>query len=192
MRQLPESFPDTVNTLTKAILLTLAVGALLTTAILAPNAVQLFKPFLKNGKRSNYDRERVRVALRSLERRGLITDRERNGKREIQLTKQGRIYVKQLQLGTFKLPKEEKWDGTWRLILFDIPERKGKARRAFQQHLKSLHCFPLQKSVFVYPYDCREEMNFLTSFWDVHPNVHYLETHALGRSERAVCTFFQL
>jgi len=84
------------------------------------------------------------------------------------------------------------WDRRWRVILFDIPEYQKPARLAFQDHIKRLGCFLMQKSVWVYPYSCRDEIDFLASFWEVHPFVRYLETSDLGMSEAAARKFFGL
>ncbi len=188
---LPDTLPPYVKTLGKGILLILTSGALLTTAIVAPNALQLLKPFLRKGKRSNYAKERIRKTMNSLVQRGLISHTVRHGGTAVLLTKEGRRYLTRLSLDDFQLPKGV-WDQKWRLILFDIPEDRKKARTAFRQHLKSLGCFHLQKSVFAYPYHCRDEIHFLTSFWDVQRYVQYIEASTLGTAEKRALRFFTL
>src|SRR3989344_6761899 len=75
------------------------------------------------------------------------------------------------KLDDMKLKPKEKWDGYWRFIMFDIPENKKMARDAFRNKLKSLGVYEFQKSVFVYPFDCREEIDFIIEVFDLRPYV---------------------
>lgn len=74
---------------------------------------------------------------------------------------------------TIKTPTE--WDGKWRIVIFDIPERQRKARDALRVKLKELRFYELQKSVFVFPYHCRDEIDFIIEFFNIRPFVRYAE-----------------
>lgn len=180
-----------VKTLTKAILMTIGTGTILIAAIVAPNAIQILQPLLGKGRRKNYERERIRQALRALHQRHLIEYVERNHETYVRITEKGKTHMRQFRIDVLSLPRKE-WDRKWRLIFFDIPEAQGKARRAFQRQLRLLGCFPIQKSIFVYPHACQEEIDFVASFWDVHDYVRYIETDDLGRSEGDARKFFGL
>ena len=39
-----------------------------------------------------------------------------------------------------------KWDGFWRIVIFDVPEKFKKARNALSKKIKDLGLFPLQKA----------------------------------------------
>lgn len=69
------------------------------------------------------------------------------------------------------IKKPEKWDGRWRVIAFDIPERQGKARRAFSFHMKRIGCKEFQKSIFIHPYHCDDEIDFLIELYQLRPYV---------------------
>ncbi len=180
-----------IATLTKAILLTIGLGTVLATALIAPNAVQLFKPFLGQGKRKNHERKRIHQALAALRQKRVVEYFEKGGDAYIRITKKGRASLRRFAVETLTLPQPP-WDRKWRIILFDIPESKGKARRALQQQLRTLGCMQLQKSVLVYPHPCRDEIDVITSFWDVRPFVHYIETGDLGNAEGPARKFFGL
>jgi hypothetical protein len=49
-------------------------------------------------------------------------------------------------------PKKRKWDGRWRMIIFDVPEKKRRYRDYLRQMLKTLDFKELQKSIWVTPY----------------------------------------
>ena len=45
--------------------------------------------------------------------------------------------------------KNDKWDGKWRIVVFDIPEQKRAIRNLFRRNLKKWGFKQLQKSVWV-------------------------------------------
>ena len=63
-----------------------------------------------------------------------------------------------------RINKPKKWDRKWRIILFDIPEKIRKARDVFRYHLNQLGFYEFQKSVFVHPYNCKDEIDYLIEF----------------------------
>ena len=66
------------------------------------------------------------------------------------------------------LPKQpHRWDGKWRLYFFDIPEKHRAARDYLRRKLKDLGMFNVQRSVFVYPYDCRQELDLISDYYQV-------------------------
>lgn len=180
-----------IKTLTKAVLVTLGVSTMLLTALVAPNAIQALRPFLRRGKRKNYERERIKQAVQALKRRRLVEFIEDKEGVLVHLTQKGKQHLRVIDIDKLTLPKNE-WDGRWRIIMFDIPESKGDARRAFQRKLQSLGCCPLQKSVLVYPYPCYHEIETLLGYWKVGNYVHYIETNNLDYSETRARRFFNL
>ena len=65
------------------------------------------------------------------------------------------------------------WDGKWRLVVFDIPEKLRKGRDALRAKIKELGFYELQKSVFVFPYECRDEIDFIVEFFGLRKYVRY-------------------
>lgn len=49
--------------------------------------------------------------------------------------------------------KNKKWDKKWRILIFDIPERKRKFRDNLRITLLNIGFRQLQKSVWIFPYD---------------------------------------
>jgi CRISPR-associated endonuclease Cas2 len=58
-------------------------------------------------------------------------------------------------------PKPENWDHMWRLITFDIPEKKRSLRDELRSILKILGFRELQKSIWVSPYEIPALVNEL-------------------------------
>ena len=69
--------------------------------------------------------------------------------------------------------KKEKWDGRWRMVAFDIPEKKRKGRNALRQKLRKIGFCELQKSVLIAPYECKEEIISLVKFFKLEKYVRF-------------------
>jgi len=77
-------------------------------------------------------------------------------------------------LDKMEIKKSKQWDGKWRVVLFDIPEKIKGAREAIRHHLKNLGFFEFQKSVFIHPYDCKDEVDYLIEFYDIRKFVRFI------------------
>lgn len=85
----------------------------------------------------------------------------------IKLLPKGKVRGQQIAFEHLKLPRDKHWDGKWRLFSFDIPEEFKNARNMLRFKLKSLGCYNIQRSLFVYPYDCRKELELVAEHYKV-------------------------
>ncbi|MFA5997339.1 MAG: hypothetical protein WC791_02495 [Candidatus Paceibacterota bacterium] len=143
----------------KEMILNILLGVgLLTTAVVAPNAVQLFKYFLPKNNRERWE---LKKSLSRLENSGLIKRKTTDGEEYYSLTLLGSKRAKRYKLDSMKIEPQKKWDGMWRLVMFDVPEKKMMARRGINLILKKLGCVQYQKSVFITPFPCEKEIDFV-------------------------------
>ena len=73
----------------------------------------------------------------------------------------------------------KKWDTYWRIVVFDIPEKHKKAREALRHKLKELGFYKFQKSIFVIPYECKDEIDFIIEIFQIRPYVRYIVAKTL-------------
>lgn len=118
---------------------------------------------LKNARR--YEKKQVSNVFYRLKRSGSIKIEKVNHQIYISLTAQGKKKANWLQIDNLQIKKPNKWDGKWRLVMFDIGELKKLYREAFRGKLKELGFVPLQKSVWMHPFDCRDEILLLKDFF---------------------------
>ncbi len=105
----------------------------------------------------------------------MIDYREKsNGTVTLILDKEGHRKVLEYNIDDIKIEKPQAWDRLWRLVIFDIPEFKKKARDVLTKKLKLLGLLALQKSVFVYPYDCKDEIEFISEIFEIKPYVRFI------------------
>lgn len=100
--------------------------------------------------------KKFRKATERLRKRNLIFG-ERQGKRVIfELTDEGRTEADKIKL-KLEMAKRKRWDGKWRIIIFDVPEKIRGKRDLLRKELIEFGFMQLQKSVWAYPYALPKE-----------------------------------
>ncbi len=97
---------------------------------------------------------RIREAAKRLEKRGLV-QRTGNG---WSLTKAGEreASLEKVMDDVGRRARSQKWDGLWRVVIFDVWERRRKTRDRLRMLLVETGFVRLQDSVWIYPYECEE------------------------------------
>lgn len=159
----------------KLILTTVGIGGLISLAVLAPNAIQVL-PMFGVGKRDNHDRKyRLNRAVDRLERQGLVKlVKNKYGVWCVRLTPSGIKQLRKYELSELKIEKPKKWDGKYRVVIFDIKEWKRGVRDELRNWLLHLGFVRLQNSVWVYPYDCEDILVLLKSNFKIGKEVLYI------------------
>jgi len=132
------------------------------------------KKYIKKEIRKKLDERKIAKALERLKRNKVIILSEKYGKFKIELTEKGKRIVKEIQLGDMKIEKPDAWDKKWRTVIFDIPDKKRRARDTLREKLQEMNFYPLQKSVWVCPYPCQKEIQFLCEFFEITPYVNII------------------
>lgn len=136
-------------------------------------------------RRRSFERRRFLNDLKHLQVRNLIDYQElEDGKIKMILTKAGKEKVLVYRLHTLHLQQPKRWDKKWRLVTFDIPHASKRAREAFRKKLHELRFYPLQKSVFITPYHCEDEIDFLASLFDVRKHICILNVSHFEGEEK--------
>ena len=147
---------------------TLLTVGVLAVAVTMPNAVQLFKYF---GKRTPKEQWHMRRSVSSLEKRGFVRRKRVQGEEYYTLTSTGRERAMRYKLKSMTIERPPKWDGLWRIVMFDIPEDKKLARRSIGHAIQKLGCLQYQKSVFITPYSCSKEIDFAGECYGVRKHI---------------------
>lgn len=73
-----------------------------------------------------------------------------------------------------EIKKPAKWDGKWRIVMFDIPEKLKKLRDSLRFHFRGIGLLEFQKSVFVHPYPCNKEIEFIIELYNAKKHVRFV------------------
>jgi DNA-binding transcriptional regulator PaaX len=157
--------------LPKEILKGLALGGLIVASFALPNLPQIFSLF---GAKNYRERYKINRTLQRFKNRKLINIYKKNGEDIVEITEIGKKNVLKYKFDNMRINRPKKWDGCWRVIIFDIPERYKNGRDALTKKLKEMELYPLQKSVFICPFKCRDEIIFIGEIFNIRKYIHYL------------------
>lgn len=160
--------------LTKELLLALASGILVATKVAGHSGVGYVLSEADNDIFPLFKKRRIIEALKRFETQGYVNWKIKNGKTVLILEDKGKKRVLSYELHNLKVKKPKVWDGLFRVVVFDIPETKKQARDILRKKLRELEFKKLQKSVFVSPFECKNEIDFIKHSYDIAPNVHYM------------------
>lgn len=91
-----------------------------------------------------------------------------------EITETGERMLRRFQISDYKLKRPKKWDRKWRIIIFDIPERKRLSRDRIRSVFQTAGFYRLQNSVWVYPFDCEDTIGLLKTDFGVGKDVLYV------------------
>lgn len=164
-----------------------ALAGVVTIAVLAPNALQLLMYFDKERRRKKDPRYLVNEAIARLVRKKCVTV-SKSGR--VFLTKEGEKRLHMIEHGVYPFPKT-KWDKKWRIVSFDVSEKRRKTRDQLRLLLRQVGFVRLQDSVWVYPYDVEDVVNLIKAGNFLEKEVLYMTVHATGK-DTELKSYFKL
>lgn len=159
-----------------ALLLAMSMGVVTGVMLAAPNAIQMLdKPLeLFFDKLDERQKRRKLSKIKSyLKTQGLVRGDYAHG---VELTPKALRRIKQYKFQSIAISKPVKWDGKWRLVMFDIPEQKRDARIGFTRKIQEMGFQLLQQSVWIHPFQCKEEIFFVADHFGVRRWTTYIIT----------------
>ena len=131
------------------------------------------------------NRQELYRAIRRLYKTKLISMREnKDGSETAVITREGRETALTFKIERMSIRRMKRWDHKWRVVLFDVPERFRKGRDALRTSLKRMGFCEYQKSVFVHPFECQNEVDFVIEYFQVRPWVRFLIAESLDNELR--------
>ncbi|TSC69285.1 MAG: phenylacetic acid degradation operon negative regulatory protein, partial [Parcubacteria group bacterium Gr01-1014_70] len=147
----------------RIVLETIALAGMISMAILAPNALQAFSLFGYGKKKYvREDYQAVRSTIYRLQKDGIVAAEDYDGEMIVSLTRAGERKLAQYRARALKdgfVP--ERWDGKWRIVIFDIVENRRRRRDWLRRELRHIGFVRLQNSVWITPYPCEEYISLL-------------------------------
>ena len=177
--------------ITKDVLTWLAVGGMVAIAATSPYFMPNLLRSFKQGKR--YNNRAVYNTFYRLRKEGAIDIQKKNHQIYISLTEEGKKRAGRFQINDLNITKPKKWDGKWRLILFDVEEAHRIKRNSLRGLLRGLELYQLQKSVWIHPYNCKDEIDLLREFFGLsQQELKLVVVDDLGKDETLLKKRFKL
>lgn len=163
-----------VKNLQNIVLGTIATAGVLSVALLAPNVLTAFQ---KLGLiPCSRQKEIIQMTRKRLVKEGYLAYTIGG---LLQLTAKGKHRRAQLSAREYGLTKPKRWDGKWRVLIFDISERKKVLREKVRRSLITIGFVRLQDSVWVYPYPCDDLITFLKADFAIGRELLYLVVESM-------------
>ena len=168
-----------VNNLLK----TLVISGLIVVASTNPLfGIKVIGALQKELKRKKW--REFKNSLNYLKYRGFIkVDQNPDGSYSVKTTAFGKHQAEKYILDEVSIKIPKKWDKQWRVIIFDIPADKQKNRLAFLSKLKVLGFIMLQKSVWVHPFECKDEISVLARAFEIDTHIQHLLCNSISAGE---------
>lgn len=155
------------------ILGTVAVAGVLAVAVVAPNVIGGMQKLGMLPKRRQG--EYINAARKRLKEEGYLV--EEGG--FLRLTKHGENHLRSLAISLARPPHLRRWDKRWRVLIFDIPDRKHALRGRVRNQLREAGFVRLQDSVWLYPYPCDDFIALLKSEFRIGKDLLYMIVDSL-------------
>lgn len=178
-------FTEREKDVARQILELLGAGIVLSTALLAPGAIGVFgKTYLMLQRTPRSIRSKT---LYDLKRRGYVQIDQGDEGASLVLTKKGKARLQKYQLDELMIRRPRIWDGNWRIVFFDVPKKPpalNRARDVFRGTLKRLGFAKIQKSVWIHPFSCEDEIAYVSEVYGLQPYVRIALAKAVTGEEQ--------
>jgi len=154
----------------RAVLTAVGTAGLLASIAVAPNAMRLLE---WTGALSRL-RYRTKTVLGRLKQKGEIEFIKEDGGTFVRLTKRGEKSLAMVQ-ETMRITnhRPRKWDRRYRLVMFDVPEKRKRTRDLLRREMREVGFLRVQDSAWLYPYDCEEFVALLKADLHIGKDVLY-------------------
>ena len=121
------------------------------------------------------NRHSILHAIRSLYHSKLIEEKKnKDGSITLVLSEKGAGRVLRYTIDDMKIKKPKIWDKKWRFVAFDIPEYQKKVRDVLRFYFRQIGFREFQKSIFLIPYPCEDEVEFIIEYFQARPYVRMI------------------
>ena len=152
--------------------------------IMTPNAMRLLKHVEKVIGPSPRLKRRVSQKYSELIAQGIFKRISSSGGSRIELTEKGKRLSEELALRDELHPeKQKKWDYKWRIIMFDVWERRRNVRDELRHTLKEFGFVKIQDSAWAYPYPCEKLLVFLRTHLKLGRGILYVVADEVEHDE---------
>jgi len=130
------------------------------------------------GKR-DYSKKYLSNTFTRMKQKGYIVFEGEGRQRRVRLTKKGEQRLESYANKDIVLERPDTWDGKWRVVIFDIAEKRRFVRDKLRTELHNIGFKKLQQSVWVFPYECEEFIKLLKADQRIGKNLVYMVVERL-------------
>jgi len=158
-----------------------------------PLLIKEIKRLLKESRNVDTEEEKIKTTLEKLEKRQIINLTERNDNIFVEIKGGDKSMILKYSIKSILdlKKKDEKWSGKWYLVFFDVPEIQRNKRDYLRYFLKKIGFFQYQKSVYVFPFNCKKEIDLIRQIVEGGKYMKYIIADKIEDEER-IKIFFKI
>ena len=141
--------------------------------------------------RAASDRQLRTISKYIVDKKYIRIERTADGTSAISVSEAGKTVVNRAALMALRPKPQKIWDRMWRLVLFDVPTHSKQSRDRFAGMLKALGFVHYQKSVFICPHPCEEELEAVAEYLGMTDYIDIVLANKITR-EKEYRTEFKL
>ncbi len=178
-----------LRTVGDVLLVTFVTAGIITLSAAAPNIFQAFKTIQKISRHLSrikhspvHENQFSRMMSKSIShyvRKGYIKLIPQGNDYLVEVTEAGKKQAQVYNMQTLQLTRRGVWKGGWWMTLADIPTELNDEASYFRKKIKELGLYRCQKSVWLYPYDIRSEIQFVAAYYGVDRYITIIQVVAL-------------
>jgi len=163
----------TAKSILNATLAIMATGGKITLGALAPGLLTEINKISRRKRRRGMEKYReIWKNFNLLKKKGnLEFIKEEDECLFYRFSEKGKDEVRKFIIDELQISAPREWDNKWRLIIFDIPEKKRSGRVAFRKKLNDMGFYQCQKSAWIHPFPCLYEIEFIKDVFNLKPFV---------------------
>lgn len=180
--------------LRELVLRAIALGLLFGGSIVFPTfpmIVGSILKFVEEAKKAKVPESKIKRVLANLERKEIIAIEEKGEEVYVHIKDKNNISILRYSIKALldSRRKRQKWNSKWVLVFFDVPEQQRNKRDYLRKFLKDLGFYQYQKSVYLFPYECKNEIDLIRKITEGGKYLKYIIAERIEDEEIAKAHF---
>lgn len=137
-------------------------------------------------EKNKINQKKIERSLKLLEKRDIVSLKKKGKKVLVWINDNGKVFFVKYSLKKileFK-KKKKRWRKKWFLIFFDVPENQREKRDYLRRFLKFIGFYPYQKSVYIFPFDCKKEIALIKKIIEGGKYIKYIIADEIEEEEK--------
>ncbi len=180
------------KTISGLVLALVATAGALTLAVVAPNLISAIgslstKKFSGKNYTKKEKQKRITQSIYYLKKSGMVKFKRTTKDIFLQLTQKGKQKLEIINFDKIRVESKNKWDSKWWLIAGDIPtEDHRSGADLFRRKLKEMGFKSLQRTLWMYPFDPKNEVEFVANHFGIGKFVTIMEVSNMDRQDESI------
>ena len=181
--ELTEKQIEGLRTVGEVLLAVSIIAGTIALTVLAPNIFQVLdkmpwakRTYRNRDTKSKDQQKKIAKSFYYIKQKGYVRLIPEGDDFKVKITRQGRKRMEKMRFNNLQIKKLNKWDSHWWLIIADVPSKDFRRQEDyFREKLKEMKFYPLQRTVWMFPFDPRDEIDFVSAYYHIDRFVTVME-----------------